>query len=328
MNEKSFVNRRETDWQRLAFLCDQADSNLRKVREDDLNEFVRLYRRLSTDLAVARTRTTNLQLVDFLNDLTARAYGILYQAPRKPLFASIVDAVAVAAQTVRRNRWFLFASIGLFVTSIFFCFFVLKAYPDAKDLFIPKGTEQSFDMWKSGHFPGRSSSESAMMTGLYASHNPFVAILSGAIAASTFGVLTAMMIYTNGAMLGALLWYVQPAGNMDFVLSSILPHGVPEMSGILISGAAGFRMGWALINPGRYSRAQSMRAAGKDAITLLATSVVMMFIAAPIEGFFSFNPHVPGWVKLIVAGVSLAAWICFWTFFGRSKETAADTVHA
>ena len=44
----------------------------------------------------------------------------------------------------------------------------------------------------------------------------------------------------------------------------------------------------------------------------------MMFIAAPIEGFFSFNPHVPGWLKTTVAVISVIAWATFWTGFGRN----------
>src|SRR5207247_1514847 len=97
-------------------------------------------------------------------------------------------------------------------------------------------------------------------------------------------------------------------------------HGVPELSGIIVSCAAGLLLGYALINPGRRTRGDSLKAVGQDAIVLLGTSVVLMFIAAPIEGFFSFNPLVPGWVKVTVAVISLGAWLTFWTTFGRTEE--------
>ncbi len=45
-----------------------------------------------------------------------------------------------------------------------------------------------------------------------------------------------------------------------------------------------------------------------------------MFIAAPIEGFFSFNPTVPGWLKVIVASISALAWALFWIGYGRREE--------
>jgi uncharacterized membrane protein SpoIIM required for sporulation len=77
-------------------------------------------------------------------------------------------------------------------------------------------------------------------------------------------------------------------------------------------------LGYALVNPGRRRRADALRLVGKDAIVLLATSVVLMFIAAPIEGFFSFQPFIPQWLKVVVAGVSACAWAGLWIFFGRT----------
>ena len=79
-------------------------------------------------------------------------------------------------------------------------------------------------------------------------------------------------------------------------------------------------MGWALINPGRRKRGEALRDAGKDAVTLLGTGVLLMFIAAPIEGFFSFNPTIPSSVKVAVIVVELVFWGLFWTGFGRDQE--------
>src|SRR5271170_7049523 len=100
MNEESFVDRREVDWKRLSVLCDRADSSLNRLSGSELREFVRLYRRVSTDLALARTKSTNLPLISFLNDLAGRAYGILYRSPRKPFWATLLATVALSTQTV------------------------------------------------------------------------------------------------------------------------------------------------------------------------------------------------------------------------------------
>ena len=81
-------------------------------------------------------------------------------------------------------------------------------------------------------------------------------------------------------------------------------------------------LGWALICPGRRKRGEALALAGKDAIVLLATSIVMMFIAAPFEGYFSFNPNIPDAVKLIVAVLVASAWAAFWMGFGRTSDEA------
>lgn len=322
MNEQAFVERREADWRRLQYLCDKGDATVRSLSGEELREFVRLYRRANTDLALVRTRSTNQAMVDYLNDLVARAYAVLYRAPRAPFWRTISETLALAAQTVRRRKWFVFFSIGLFFLTAIFSFSILNMVPETREVLIP-ANDANFEAWKSGTFQERTGSQSMEWSGMYASHNPRVAIITGAVGAGSFGFLSLWFNYQTGMQLGALAHEVHSVGNLDFLLSSIIPHGVPEISGLWIACASGLLLGWALINPGRRSRAESLKLVGKDAIVLLATSVVLMFIAAPIEGFFSFNPRVPGGLKVVVAAIEAVAWISFWGYFGRETEPAA-----
>lgn len=317
MNEATFVERREPDWQRLTRLCDMADRSVSSLNASELHEFVRLYRRASGDLATARTLSTNAQLIDFLNDLVARAYGILYRSPRPGCLASIANSIQVAVDTVRRRRWFVASSLAIFLAGGLFSFFIMKAVPSTRGIFVPKQFENAFDHWKTGSFEERNADEAFGMTGFYASNNPRVAVFTGAAAAATFGLGSFYFVWQNGAIMGVLLHEVQPYGRIGYVVGSILPHGVPEISGLILSGAAGFVMGAALIAPGRRRRGDALRAAGKDAIVLLATGVALMFVAAPIEGFFSFSPSVPLPVKIAVGVVELVIWLTFWTYYGR-----------
>jgi uncharacterized membrane protein SpoIIM required for sporulation len=323
MNEQAFVEKREEDWQRLTKLCDIADSGATRLSADQVQEFVRVYRRVSTDLASVRTQSSNTVLIDFLNDLVGRAYGTLYRAPRAPLWASIMNGVTLSAQTFRRNRWFVFVSAMIFFSSGFLSYLLLRVVPDTREIFVPRQMEASFAQWKQGSFSERSSSESIAMTGFYAQNNPRTAIIAGAVGAGTFGMMSIYLLFQNGAVIGSLAHEVEPAGKLDFLFSSITPHGVPELSGIIVSGAAGLLLGWALINPGRRTRARALHEVGKDAVVLLSTSVILMFIAAPIEGFFSFNPTVPGFAKVTVAVISVCAWAAFWSRFGLSDEEQA-----
>lgn len=320
MNEVSFVSSRQEDWKRITLLCDRAEGSIKNLRPEELQEFVKIYRRVSADLATARTKSTNLQLIDYLNDLAGRAYGVLYKAPRKLFWQAVADSIALSAQTVRRCRWFVLISAVIFFGSGVLAFGLMKSVPDTRDYFVPEQFKENFESWKEGTFEERTGSDSTMATAFYATNNPMVSILSGAVAAATFGVGTAERLYSNGAILGALAYEMNTVGKVGFLFASILPHGVPELSGIIMAGAGGFVMGWALINPGRRKRGEALKAAGKDAIVLLCTAVVLMFIAAPIEGFFSFNPHVPSAAKVVVILVELVFWGIFWTGFGRKNE--------
>lgn len=317
MNEQGYVERRSADWQRLTYLCDKAEANLKGMSKEELQEFVKLYRRASTDLALVRTKSSNVNLTDDVNDVVVRAYSVLYRAPSRSIREVLVSSIAHAAKTVRRRRAFVFASIGIFLFAALATPVLMSVVPQTQAVLIPDQYRGVFDQWKSGHFPHRSAADSIGATGMYASHNPFVAIITGAVGAGSFGLLSVYLIAENGLMIGALGHETARVGRLDFLLSSIIPHGVPELTGAFLSGSAGLLLGWALVKPGRLTRAQSLKSVGPDAITLLATSMVMMAIAAPIEGFFSFNPHVPGWLKVTVAALSLSAWLAFWTQFGK-----------
>lgn len=326
MNEVAFIASREKDWKRLAYLTDKADASPSQLKGEELKEFIKLYRKSSVDLAKIRTRSTNLALIDFLNDLVGRAYGTIYRPKRNPFWKAIVDAIALAAQTFRKRIWFVAASAAVFFGGVFFAYFSLHFYPRTERALLPEAYKRVFDGWKSGQFGERNLEDSVRMTGMYSFNNPMVAIKSGAEAAASFGFLTTQALWQNGALMGALYFYVQPAGQGPHLIVSVAPHGVTEISGIIVAGAAGYCLGAALIFPGRRKRGDALKEAGKDAIVLLSTSVCLMFMAAPVEGFFSFNPNVQDWMRVTFAVIAACAWAAFWTFFGRSNEETTTTL--
>jgi uncharacterized membrane protein SpoIIM required for sporulation len=320
MNEVAFITEREPDWKRLSYLTDRADISPQNLTEQELAEFVQIYRRASRDLALVRTKSSNLQLIDFLNDLVAKAYSTLYRSQRRPFFAALGEAIVLSAVTVRKLRAFVLASVIVFAAGITFAAVGSAYSPGLRSVFTPEEFKSSFEQWKSGNFEERSAQESLTATSFYSSNNPRVAIIEGAIAAGTFGIGSAAMVWQNGAILGALAYQTSQVGKLQHLLIWLAPHGVTELSGLILSGAAGFRMGWALIAPGRRKRGDSLRAAGTDAVIVLCTAVCLMFMAAPVEGFFSFNPRIPDWIKISFAALAATAWAVFWIGYGKKVE--------
>lgn len=324
MNEILFVEKREPDWKRLNALTAKADASPANLTPDELEEFIRLYKRVAGDLAKVRTVSANVELIEFLNDLCAKAYGVIYRAPRANAFRAVGSAIKTAAQTARRRWRALALCTGVFLFAAIFANLCLTFAPDTRDYFVPEEWADMFRSWREGQMPERSFGDSLGMTGFYMGNNPRAAIATGAISASTFGVGSAALVFFNGGLLGALVHEMAPAGRVGYLLARILPHGVTELSGLIFSGASGFVMGAALIRPGRRSRGEALREAGKDALVLLVTAIALMFIAAPIEGFFSFNPAIPSWVKVVFAATSAAAWALFWMGYGREATLDAN----
>ena len=81
----------------------------------------------------------------------------------------------------------------------------------------------------------------------------FVAFAGGI----TLGVLTAASLIFNGIVLGAVGGLMIGAGNWRGFLELVTGHGVLELSCILVAGAAGLRLGWAIVAPGYRTRGAS-----------------------------------------------------------------------
>ena len=320
MNEAAFVKKREANWQRLTALTDRAERSAASLNQEELDEFLKLYRMASADLAQVRTQSTNEALTYFLNDLVARAYGALYVRRRAPILPTLLSAIETSAQTFRKRFAFVAFSAFLFFGSWIFTYGVFKVRPDVKNLVATPSTIQVEEMWTSGKHQEQSAGMDLSRWGMYASNNPQVAIVAGAISVASFGVGTSVLLVQNGFLIGDLTYAMDDVGKAGFLLGSIFPHGVPELSGVIVSGASGFVLGWALIAPGRKKRGDALREAGKDAMVLMLTSVALMFIAAPIEAFFSFNPRVPMPIKVSVVCVEIVAWAFFWSGYGQNSE--------
>ncbi len=320
MNEEAYVAKRQQAWDRLRWLTDKADATPGALTAPELREFVSLYREASSDLAAVRTRSGNEGLVAYLNDLCGKAYSTMYRSPRRPVANLLANGIREIARTGRRLAPFVLVTALVFFGSSVLAFVLLKSGLVPLEAFVPGGGGKNFDSWKSGTFDPRSADESFGATGMYATNNPLVSIMVAAVSVGTGGLLSLFLLYSNGALMGALASETASTGKLDFLLSSIFPHGVPEISGLLVSGAVALRIGWAILSPGVHSRGESLRLAGRDVGIGMLTAVLLMFIAAPIEGFFSFNPMVPGWVKTIVGTFELALAYLFWTRVGREEE--------
>ena len=317
MNEEALVGKHIADWKRLEQLCAQADLRVGFLNPEETVEFVRLYRRTSTDLALVRTRSSNDPLVMYLNNLVGRAHGILYKSPQRRFMAAVKNLVVQSARTMRRNKAFFWASFALFFGALIFSWVLVNLDRSTYLNYFTGGMSGVFDDWKSGVFEQRTLGESVGMSFFYAGNNPFVSIVTAAKGAGSMGIYSIISLYENGALLGALASEMQSVNKVYFLFSSVSPHGVPELTGIMVAGAAGLRFGWAILVPGLYSRGESLRRSAKDGVTMIVMSVVLCFIAAPIEGFFSFNPRIPQHLKMAFACITLVMWILFWSFYAK-----------
>jgi uncharacterized membrane protein SpoIIM required for sporulation len=87
---------------------------------------------------------------------------------------------------------------------------------------------------------------------------------------------------------------------------------------MLLAGAAGMRLGLALVSPGAHTRLSAVRTAAAQSLPIIAGAALMLVVAAGIEAFWS--PRLlPRALKLSVGGV-LWALVALWlSLAGRGR---------
>jgi len=122
-------------------------------------------------------------------------------------------------------------------------------------------------------------------------------------AGGLIGVVTGIILFFNGFIYGAFLGYfasnnhtlggqvssIGPLTPAKFIIYT-LPHGIFEISGFIIAGAAGFRLTLTVIKLlGKNVEFKDHHGDLKDALALFGIAVVLTFIAAIIEANFSLS---------------------------------------
>ena len=88
-------------------------------------------------------------------------------------------------------------------------------------------------------------------------------------------------------MIGAVAGYLTQLGYSETFWSFVIGHGAFELTAIALAGAAGLKLGWALLAPGRLPRGEALRLAAIRAVRLLGGAALFLLIAAFIEAYWS-----------------------------------------
>jgi uncharacterized membrane protein SpoIIM required for sporulation len=157
------------------------------------------------------------------------------------------------------------------------------------------------------------------MFGFYIANNigvAFQCFASGLFA----GVGSLFFLAFNGAYGGAIAGYLTEKGLGSTFYSFVVTHAAFELTAIVLSGAAGLRLGHALLAPGRYTRLQSLVRAAKESAVIIYGVMAMLLIAAALEAFWSSAKWMPQMMKYGVAAICWIAVLSYLTLQGRSAR--------
>ena len=280
-----------------------------------------LYRRACEHLALARARSYPAYLLDQLERLTADAHQVIYQR-REFGLAKIRDFLSARfPQTVRANAVYVWLSAALFYVPGLVIGWLMYARPELILSVVDAGTAASFEQMYSeaAKAVGREAQSDWLMFGFYIRHN--IGIAFQCFAGGLFaGIGSLFYLIYNGATIGAIAGYLTERGHGPTFWAFVVTHSAFELTAIVLSGAAGLKIGYSLVAPGRLTRLQSLVAATRECAPIVAGTAMMLFVAAALEAFWSSASWLPHFVKY---GVATGCWISvlgYLTLQGRSAS--------
>jgi uncharacterized membrane protein SpoIIM required for sporulation len=328
LKSSEFRKGREAGWRELEDLVGRVER--RGIRTLALEELLRLpilYRAALSSLSVARTIALDRNLLLYLEHLALRAFLAVY-GPRLDVrqgLGAFFGRELPAA--VRSARWhILIAALCLAVGTI--AGFMLTIQDEAWfSALAPSGLSGGRGPSSSGAdllnreifapWPGAVESFGLFANVLF-SHNTLIGITTFGLGLAA-GVPTVMLSVYQGLPLGAFLALHHNRGlTVDF-LWWLAIHGITELGALVLFAAGGLVIAEKMLFPGRYSRLDNLALHGRLAAQMAAGAVLMLFVAAILEGGFRQLVQSTPLRFAIGLGVGLL-WLGYFCWAGRRGE--------
>lgn len=323
MRAADVIAARTPEWQSLeediAWLRAARGRRLDPVRVAD---FARRYRAACSDLALATGLRFPAGTTEYLQQLVADAHTQLYRIESFSILAWLRSLlVDVPRRTITDPCTWIAAAVfwGLFGGGIVATWlrpeFAVEVVGDA----ILANCEA---MYAERPGSGGFTSARAGMAGFYVFNNAGIGLkcFAGGI---LFGIGSLVVLAFNGLGLGTVFGHMLASPVADHFGEFVTAHGPFELTAIVLSAAAGLRLGWALVDTRGWSRWESLRRTAPEALATAGLATVLFFLAAFIEAFVS-PATIPWSAKAAVAiGSTLLMVVYFlagWLLGGRAAD--------
>ena len=137
------------------------------------------------------------------------------------------------------------------------------------------------------------------MTGFYILHNAGIGLRCFAWGI-VFGLGSIKELLFEGIFLGTIFGHMATRPHALNFFTFVTAHSSFELTAIVLSGAAGLRLGWGLVDTQGQSRLASLRREAINSLPAVGAAVVLFVLAALVEGYISASP-LPYWSKAAVA---------------------------
>ncbi|HOW76986.1 MAG TPA: stage II sporulation protein M [Candidatus Competibacteraceae bacterium] len=323
MKQRPFEERYAAGWQAFAARLDRLERPVAAKKTPQTTplpvaELPSAYRQLCQQLALARSRRYSAALLARLNQLALRAYQQIYRAPQRRWPVVLHFLTTDFPQRVRADaKLFWLCAALLYLPLLGMGLAVYQAPELIYSLLSPASVADLEAMYAPDQADvHRGAADNVAMFGYYIHNNiglGFRTFASGLL----LGVGAAFMLLLNGVFIGAVSGYLTARGFIETFYTFVAGHGAFELTGIVLAGVAGLKLGWAVAAPGRLSRVESLRQAATSGVRLILGVTALLLLAAFIEAFWSSNRAIPSEIKYVVGVAGWLLVILYLTLAGR-----------
>ncbi len=324
MNQDQFFKSHQEIWNRFDRYLEELKKRPGK-REISLAGFPALYRRVCHHLAVARARAYSHSLTENLHRLVLAAHQRIYGIPR-PLGHRIFAFLRNGFPQLVRAEWrYVSVSALLLFTPLVILLATVQYRPEVVYTVIQPKDVRTYESMYNPDLDRRlgrekESDSDFLMFGYYIRNNTsigFQTFAGGMLA----GLGTAFYLIFNGIYIGAVAGHLTAIGYHVPFWSFVSGHSAPELIAIVLSGAAGLRIGMAILAPGRRTRRKALRDAASVGVRIVYGAALLFLLAAFVEAFWSSVAWVEPRIKYLM-GVVL--WLLVLSYLGlQGRDRAA-----
>jgi uncharacterized membrane protein SpoIIM required for sporulation len=310
MTVEEMVKLHAAEWQALeddiAWL---RGPSFRRRESQRILGFSRRYRAACSDLALAIAGRFPPETTDYLHQLVADAHSQLYRTESFSFVDWVRSLVVVVPRRIVTDPCFWIA-LGLFWSLFLGAGAAAILRPSyAVDLVGTATLAKMEEMYTKSPSSVASDAQRSMATGFYVFNNAGIG-LRAFVGGILGGVGSLVILGSNAVFLGVIFGHMLTSPQRANFVEFVTAHGPFELTAVVLSAAAGLRLGWALLDTRGWSRLESLQRTAPEALSTAGLATVLFILAAFIEGFGSPST-LPYRVKAAVAVGTAAALVAY-----------------
>ena len=308
LKEITFLKQNEQKWLELEKELSHPKKNPKKLASQ--------YIELTDDLSYSRTHYAKSKTTEYLNGLTARFHQEIYKNKRESSSRLLDFWLVEMPGMFYRHRKKLLVSLLIFIVGV--SVGALCQYYD----------ENVLRMFVGDNYVNEriEEIEHDQAMSWYGDENPFllfaiiplnnikVSFIFFALGI-LFSIGTAIALFFNSALLGALIMFFHQYGYLKLCLMVIMIHGSFELSAMIVEAVAGFVLGASITHPGTLPRMQSFKIGARDGLKIIVGTLPLILVAGFLECFITRFYHMPEILNWIIIIASLSFMIFYFVVY-------------